>query len=120
MPLGVLGGDAAGWLEVPVWVDLDQLNGTPPDDVQPLAGLQPRARLLLAGPMDRRVEGRRGFAVGIDLRVELLAGTAEWSGARTGTSAGGCSLRVLGDARRWGLLSGDGTQDLQLVTSRLS
>jgi hypothetical protein len=35
MPIGVLGGDAAGWLDVPVWVDLDELYGPAPDDLEP-------------------------------------------------------------------------------------
>ena len=38
MPLGVLGGDAAGWLDLPVLVDLDRLYGKALDDTQPWPG----------------------------------------------------------------------------------
>ena len=51
MPLGVLGVDAGGWLDVPVWVDLNQLYGAAPDGLEPWPG----GNLVLAGKAPGRL-----------------------------------------------------------------
>jgi hypothetical protein len=55
VPLGVLGGDAADWLDVPVWVDLDQLYGKAPDDTQPWPGGNLVHGLVLTGKVPGRL-----------------------------------------------------------------
>ena len=55
MPLGVLGGDAGGWLDVPVWVDLDALYGPAPDGVEPWPGGNLVHGLVLSGKVPGRL-----------------------------------------------------------------
>jgi hypothetical protein len=62
----VLGGDAAGWLDLPLWVDLDQLYGPAPADVEPWPGGNLVHGLVLTGKVPgrlqqwgRAVDGRR-------------------------------------------------------------
>ena len=55
MPLGVLGGDAGGWLDVPVWVDLNQLYGAAPDGLEPWPGGNLVHGLVLAGKAPGRL-----------------------------------------------------------------
>ena len=54
MAHGVLRSDDASWLEVPVFVDLDQLYGPAPEDVKPWPGGNLVHGVVLTG----RVPGR--------------------------------------------------------------
>jgi hypothetical protein len=51
----VLGGDAGCWLDVPVWVDLDQLYGPAPDGVGPWPGGNLVHGLVLSGKVPGRL-----------------------------------------------------------------
>jgi hypothetical protein len=55
MPLGALASHAVDWLEVPVWVDLDQLYGQPPQDVKPWPGGNLVHGLVLTGKVPGRL-----------------------------------------------------------------
>jgi len=95
VPLGVLGGDAGGWLDVPVWVDLDQLYGPAPDGVEPWPGGHLVHGLVLTGKAPGRLRqwGRAvdGRWVGlVDFTVCDLHGARGRPGRR-GSSGGGPS-----------------------------
>jgi len=55
MPLGALSSGAADWLDVPVWVDLDQLYGPTPDGVEPWPGGNLVHGLVLTGKVPGRL-----------------------------------------------------------------
>src|SRR5689334_20741981 len=55
MPLGALSSGGADWLDVPVWVDLDQIYGPPPEDVQPWPGGNLVHGLVLSGTVPGRL-----------------------------------------------------------------
>ena len=55
MPLGVMRNDDSGWLDVPVFVDLDQLYGPAPDDVKPWPGGNLVHGLVLTGKVPGRL-----------------------------------------------------------------
>jgi hypothetical protein len=52
----VLGGQGAGWLDVPVWVDLDQLYGPVPDGTEPWPGGNLVHGLQLTGKVPGRLQ----------------------------------------------------------------
>jgi hypothetical protein len=54
MPLGAMRSQSADWLDLPVFVDLDQLYGPAPADVKPWPGGNLVNALVLSG----RVPGR--------------------------------------------------------------
>ena len=55
MPLGVMRDGPADWLDVPVWVDLDQLYGPAPEDVKPWPGGNLVHGLVLTGQVPGRL-----------------------------------------------------------------
>jgi hypothetical protein len=55
MPPGALSSGGADWLDVPVWVDLDQIYGPRPEDVQPWPGGNLVHGLVLSGTVPGRL-----------------------------------------------------------------